>query len=1340
MSNAEIMDITKTCRSFPDPQSNMVDRENLIDTIDKIFEGDTSLLVIEGSEGIGKTALLAHFAKRHADRTFCLFIKPTSRLAYLPEYLRLTLSEQIHWALYSEILPSESVDESFLYTKLPILQREALASRKPFYFVVDGLADIPRDDAKIEDVILRDVLPLGLPGFKFLISGDLTQISGQLHQSLRMKSFTVPNFSLDETAKFFHDMTVDHEALLKLHRMCSGVPGHLAIVKRMIASGATPQSILDEDATNLPEFIGIEWRKLAIESEVHRKLLAVLAFAHQVLRVEDLARILNEDAVGLAEFVKSACILSVDLQTSEVQFVSEAHRKFAAVQLQEYRDEITQRLIDDLLTDVQSQDAVSYLPTYYEEANRLAELLDYLTPDHLVNLLSQSQSLLPVYRRTELGFVTAEKTDREGQLTKFSLQMAIVKELSQAAVWRAEIEARIGLQDYDAALALARNTLLREDRLHLLAKIARGMREKRVEPGKELLEQIRSLYNQVDPKTLGDRAVEIAADLIYSFPDLAVQLIEASSSASHTADRLDVAFAHLSVAALGAKASRPDGPDAAKAVESKIRDPRFHQFFVAASLLLGDLSAVQVIDEVEKMEFKNRVFFYRQWLLANSKRPDAVDVVETALDTLIKDGLYTPKTRDLLEIATPLPFVEDVDRARKLVGRLDSQKATVEHLSSSEDYVRLQLILAQTEQKYDLVATQNRVVEVYWFISNLDDLVVRTDCLAWLVTYLEEIDPLHTLESKEGIHSLSQEELKQSIDKILLITAEHSQAARGAVRALGTTKPAMALELANSLNTLSRRDEARQEFIERALEASWDKINIPLISSALDRMESSDTKDETVVEVFKELSDKKQMGPARTIEECLPLLKYIAQITDAHERTRASTFAYLFLTKQQVTGQETEKDSLLEQLETSWQSIDVGWLKVRTGFRIARSLAEVSNKHAHVYLAKTEDIRDKIIVEDESVARTYCFALRLVTRAYAGLLPRRLNSEEHIQRLQVLIDRLPTNGERAGLWADLAVRHALASQSDVCQRIVTQFVRPLIEAIDDNDAAYKRAVISYCAPALYYSHRITALEMIRNLQRGERDVALSNICKVILRKQPASDAYDDARRASYSPSYENLVDICDLLKLMEADSYIDHYVTLISDVLSTRKNRDRFTKQQKADLAFRLRAVAESKLPDAKNITHQGYRICCEAQIEKILQSAPQTWDRLMELARQVPNTADRALVLCVVGTTIPRKLEEKRRLCIDEAIAIVDTIPTAQDAADRYSTFADLLTNVDLDLAKKCLRRGMEVSVKVNDHNWSTRNSGVLLISRINLIRVLPRPWLRCWTMIQREVKRERP
>ena len=113
---------------------------------------------------------------------------------------------------------------------------------------------------------------------------------------------------------------------------------------------------------------------------------------------------------------------------------------------------------------------------------------------------------------------------------RFTIQKSTILELDKAEIWRSEVEARMAINDYDSALALAQSTVLNEDLLHLLAIIAKLKYQQGLYPEPELLEQIRLLFNQIDQSVLCDRAIDIAADLIYSNPDLAIELVEKASN------------------------------------------------------------------------------------------------------------------------------------------------------------------------------------------------------------------------------------------------------------------------------------------------------------------------------------------------------------------------------------------------------------------------------------------------------------------------------------------------------------------------------------------------------------------------------------------------------------------------------------------------------------------------------------------------------------------------------------------------------------------------------------------------------------------------------------------
>ncbi len=53
------------CQSFPALPKPMIPRDNILDTLERVFQSDIDLLLIGGEEGIGRTTLLAQFAQRH---------------------------------------------------------------------------------------------------------------------------------------------------------------------------------------------------------------------------------------------------------------------------------------------------------------------------------------------------------------------------------------------------------------------------------------------------------------------------------------------------------------------------------------------------------------------------------------------------------------------------------------------------------------------------------------------------------------------------------------------------------------------------------------------------------------------------------------------------------------------------------------------------------------------------------------------------------------------------------------------------------------------------------------------------------------------------------------------------------------------------------------------------------------------------------------------------------------------------------------------------------------------------------------------------------------------------
>jgi len=135
----ELLDVTKICTTFPSTLGIQIPRDNIHHTLETILGGDVELISLEGPEGMGKTTVLAQFAKRHLNRCISMFVSPNSRFVYDPTIQSADLCNQMNWILHNEEVPTDRASDPSLYHQLVMkLQRNARRSAEPFYFLVDG--------------------------------------------------------------------------------------------------------------------------------------------------------------------------------------------------------------------------------------------------------------------------------------------------------------------------------------------------------------------------------------------------------------------------------------------------------------------------------------------------------------------------------------------------------------------------------------------------------------------------------------------------------------------------------------------------------------------------------------------------------------------------------------------------------------------------------------------------------------------------------------------------------------------------------------------------------------------------------------------------------------------------------------------------------------------------------------------------------------------------------------------------------------------------------------------------------------------------------------------------
>jgi hypothetical protein len=976
-----------------------------------------------------------------------------------------------------------------------------------------------------------------------------------------------------------------------------------------------------------------------------------------------------------------------------LDYVSEAFRRFAAARLINEKQKVNEIFIKSMLALPKSEKALLHLTGYLRSAGRYEDILNYLTADTLDHLLECTHSLTPVREKIDLGLDTALNLHRDGEIFRFAMETATLTSLHEGFDGKSEIRARISLNDYDGAVILAQRTVLKEDRLHLMAVIAKAKLSEGLEPEPEIREQIKQLHSEVDSTKLGARAVEIAGDLIATEPQLAIEMVEAAAKASGEGENvLDIAFAKLSFAVMFTQKS--SNHSEVEKITEKIVNQEIKELVAGLSKLTGNSSAVEAIALSQTMKGTSEaLFLLRQWAMANKTREDATEVLLYALEIAISATDYAPNATVWRELSTPIAFLVATDKIKQLVGMIDAQKTTVERLGPSEDVVRLQLNLVRAELQYDLNSASSRMVETYFYISQLQDISVKATCLGWLVATLMSADSKNLIDQREGVLSIAMTELEDNIRRLLQETGSHFESLSGVIGALAEAWPDKAFEVASSLNTQTRRDKALFLLFKVLSESTSGLPNIALFEKILCKIVAPFRIDESVnvlAALWTTTTKFKDLEEGQLIR----MIMMSDLIHDSSHRCRAYANGIVLL-KQLNTSSTLEFASALEKsLSKTWDSIDPLWIKRELGFDIANSLAGIALETARSYAAKAESLTFQERLTSRYAANTYIKTIELAIRAFPGLLTRNVQETTDWHSLEELIGCIPSFGEQAKLWADLAVRCHHARQNAYCQKVVAEHVRPLLNQVNQDNKRYYYSVMCHCAPALYSSHHRTTLDDIAHLPPIIQDIIYNSLVEAILYGRSNLDPYDPAPKGTTEPSYEEIIDILEILGLIEMDALIYHGIERLTNGLTDKHNRHKYSEQQKAEVARKIDLLIDSRFPSLNFINHDGYKIIGKAQAARIRVAKGYNWEDLFSAARNIPNKADVVYTLTIIACALPYKESARRKEILDECIRLIESFPSDVDRFELLETIARECWNVESSISKKAITLAMKVPI----------------------------------------------
>jgi len=386
--------------------------------------------------------------------------------------------------------------------------------------------------------------------------------------------------------------------------------------------------------------------------------------------------------------------------------------------------------------------------------------------------------------------------------------------------------------------------------------------------------------------------------------------------------------------------------------------------------------------------------------------------------------------------------------------------------------------------------------------------------------------------------------------------------------------------------------------------------------------------------------------------------------------------------KNRLTKLMGEVDSKLETIDLLYQAVE--------------GLAKLHHDEANRTYEQGRALKSDTIPNTDEALYMIELCLSLIARSFGPLMKVSLLSSEMEERFFRLVDAIPCTFTRANVYSDFAIRAWCVDRIDLCKNIVNTKCKPLIEeALEISDYLHQK-IISTTFISCCLTHANSAFPLLEHLSLDNSDEALYSTAMTILRRLPPSDPISNDDFSHVKIDVESAVDLIEILGHVNSDSAFYSILDPMMETIGSKANRLTFTIQQKADFANKILSYISKKLPDKRNIQHVGYKVASSAQTYRMQEHSFEEWERLENEAKGITNIADRAYVLIELSKCMNAKFEVHRKRLLDEAVVLIDAIPSPIDRLGHYECYANAASKNSVASAKLILQKAISLSTEL--------------------------------------------
>ena len=1255
---AVLEDICMQSETFPRIPARLISRKPYFELFEEQFE-QYKILCLPGAEGVGLTTALAEFSKMHGNSCITYFINGLSRLAMEPRIIAHSLNIQL--SCFNKC--SYDIDEEKDVDLAPNIiraKRKIKSSRNYLYFIFDGFDKIP---PTLKDSIRQILSPLlDIDNARFLFSGNASDINTILPESkIAKETNSLLKFNKSEVKDYLLliNPKLNDKQIDTIYSICNGNAEKLGILINKLENETEFDYIEDIYTYNNSDLYAADWNKYERNENIHI-LLALVAFSEMKLSLSMIKDMLKLDNDKMVELVK-ICSDILDVEGEYVSFKEYSFHKYVRKQLAGLRRKIELIQLDTFENSPNSADFFSYMPSLYKQVGKKKSMISYLTSDNVQQFLINGKSQAAFNEQCEYGFEACQGLNEVmAAHFRFAINRSASREIEKNELYDSEIEAFLSVGEDDAAYALTQNVYLKEERLKCLLLIARKGNRLPTTLYEELIANIKSLAESIDFDHIPQKAIEIAKLMLPVDFVMALSIIDRIAKISKDKIQYDRLYTAIS---LSYNEITKDKDDSSKMdlATTKISDEGVRKMAMAMRTVLRDSSVEQTIAELDKIPNPtSRLYFLQFWIPEHKDITNIEKVVLYAVKLVMKASNTTlPKASLLCKYCEPLKQLSE-DVVNEVIDILDAVDDSIRY--PSIDYVELQLIIIEAQSKYDVENAQYRLMQLYDDICVFEDKALTVHCKSKILAKYDSLGNKKDIEDCLKPAFELQKEILREIKDLLDTTAYHLKIVEGPIRELVCDYRSFIEDVIPLINTSERRSRAYviavTEYIERTDINNFDfgYFSKLYINIKYDLSERTDP----LLTLFRKIVCSKECTTS-LLKEVKSLYGKTKDVESEFALCYILSILYVWIKRNYPD--DNFVDVVKKGLEKTWKEIDVPWLKVATGFEIAKQFSRLPVKEeAHKMIQAASLLKQEQMFCSASSVETYTISLDLFTQSLGILIRSHLCEDNDLEQFKELVSYLGSDGECMILWSKIALEYYVAKEHDKFIDIATKYVA---KTLDNFSIAYQKRILFNIAPTLYLSVKSMFYRELAKFDDEFKNNCLDNVGRFIFNKFAYLE-YTNTHQVLAELQYAEYEILFELIEHATDESLIFNYIESIC--ISLKENSgNKLSRDHITLLLKRLEDIVTSKFPIAGGLKHEGYKLSCLAAIMGARFNTPNNneWDTMKKNIENIENLADQSFLYTHISHYI--KKTDKKQEFLKLGFQKAEELKSAYDKMNRY-------------------------------------------------------------------------